>query len=211
MFFNQACVETIVPSGNWSVGGENHFAGNAGHGLFKGQPFFLHPAGDGFEHCKSAVTFVQMQHAGRYAHSLQRAESTDPEQQLLANAHAAVAAIQARSEFAVLGSITLDIRIKKQQVAPAHLHPPDFGANNAAAGYEIHFHGLAIFADGRLHGKLIDVSLEVLLLLPAVAIQALAEVALAVEQSNADQGNVQVRRALDMVSRKNAQAARVNR
>ncbi len=53
--------------------------------------------------------------------------------------------------------------------------------------------------------------MQILFLLPALAIQALAEVALAVEQADSDQRNIEVGRALDVIAGEHAQAARVNR
>ena len=50
-----------------------------------------------------------------------------------------------------------------------------------------------------------------MLLLPAIAIQALAEIALAIKQADANQRDVQIGRALDVVAREHAQAARINR
>ncbi len=47
-------------------------------------------------------------------------------------------------------------------------------------------------------------------MLPALAVEPLAEVALAVKQADADQGNVQVRGALDVIAGQHAQAAGVD-
>jgi len=52
---------------------------------------------------------------------------------------------------------------------------------------------------------------QVLFLLPALAIQVLPEVALAVEQAHSDERNVEIGRALDVIARQHPQAARVNR
>ena len=51
---------------------------------------------------------------------------------------------------------------------------------------------------------------DVVLLLPAVGVQALVEVALVVEQPDADQRHAQVRGALEVVAGQDAQAARVD-
>ena len=51
---------------------------------------------------------------------------------------------------------------------------------------------------------------KILFLLPAVPIQPLAEVALAIKQSDPDQRNVEVGSALDVIAGEHAQAARVN-
>ena len=60
-------------------------------------------------------------------------------------------------------------------------------------------------------GSWLDVGLEVLLLLPAADVEPLAEIALPVEQSDADERNVQVRRALDVIAGEHAEAAGIDR
>jgi hypothetical protein len=42
VLFDQIGVEAIVAGGHGSVGGENHFAGNARHGLIEADAFFFH-------------------------------------------------------------------------------------------------------------------------------------------------------------------------
>ena len=81
--------------------------------------------------------FVQVQHARGDAHGPQRAEAADAQQQLLADADAAVAAVEARRQLAVLRRVALDVGIEQQQVAAADLHAPDLGANGAAARLDL--------------------------------------------------------------------------
>ncbi len=57
---------------------------------------------------------------------------------------------------------------------------------------------------------MIDVGVEVLLPLPPLVVQVLPEVALAIEQADADERNAEVGGALDVVSSQHAQAAGVN-
>ena len=131
--------------------------------------FFLHAVANGLEDGEAAVALVEMQNARRDAHGLEGAKAADAEQQFLADAGAAVAAVEARGEFAVFGGVALDIGVEQQQVDAAHFDAPDLGANGAAAGFNLHDDGFAVLADGRLHGQLIDVGLQILFPLPAVA------------------------------------------
>ena len=71
--------------------------------------------------------------------------------------------------------------------------------------------GWPLVADRRLHGQLVDVGLQIFFLLPAALVQALAEISLAVKQPDADQRNVQIRSALDVIARQHAQAAGIDR
>ena len=76
---------------------------------------------------KRAVAFVQMKNAGRDAQGLQRAEAADAEQQFLANAGARVAAVEPRSQLAILGGVAFDVGIEQEQIAAADVHAPDLG------------------------------------------------------------------------------------
>ena len=143
--------------------------------------------------------------------AFERAKAADAQQQFLANAGARVAAVQARGGLAIFGRIAFHVRIEQQQIAAAHLHLPHLGANRRAARVNLHHHRLAVDADGRLHRQLVDVGFEILLVLPAGRVETLQEISLAVEQADADQRNVQIRGALDVIARQDAQAAGVNR
>ncbi len=211
MLFDQFGVEAVVAGGHRRVRGKDHFAGNAGHGLIEADALVLHAAANRFQNGKSAVAFVQVQNAGRDAHGSQRAEAADAEQQFLADTDARIAAIQPRGEFAILGRVAFDVGIEQQQIAAPDLHAPDFRADGAAAGLDLHRDRLAVRSDRRFHGQLVDIGLEVFFLLPAGAIQALAEISLAVEQADADQRNVQIGRALDVIAGQHAQAAGIFR
>ena len=60
-------------------------------------------------------------------------------------------------------------------------------------------------------GSCLTSVLQVLFLLPAVAVEPLPEVSLTVKQPDADQRNVQIGGALDVIAGQNAQAAGINR
>src|SRR5882724_3520693 len=148
-----------------------------------------------------------MQNAGRNAHSFERAETADTEQQLLANANAAVAAIEARGQLAIFWRIPFDVGIEQEQVAAANFQTPDAGANAASSRFDLDGDGFAVGADRRLHRQMIHIGLNVFFLLPAVAIETLPEISLTVEQADADERNIQIGSALDVIACQDAQAA----
>ena len=96
--------------------------------------FVFHAGADGFEDGEAAVAFVEMQDAGRNAHGVESAEAADAEQQLLADAHAGVAAVEARGELAILRGVAVDVGIEQQEVAAADVDAPDLGANGSRCG-----------------------------------------------------------------------------
>src|SRR6185295_5997047 len=86
-----------------------------------------------------------------------------------------------------------------------------FRVNKTTARFNLHVDGLAAYADRRLHRQFVGVRLQVFFLLPAVPIEPLTEISLAVKQADADQWNVEIGCALDVVSRENTKPSRVHR
>ena len=66
-------------------------------------------------------------------------------------------------------------------------------------------------AGGRPDRQQAAVDVEVVLVLPAVEIEALLEVALVVVEADADERDAEIRRALDVIAGQNAEAAGVDR
>src|SRR5262245_41275513 len=102
---------------------------NAPSGLVEAEIFVVHSASNRFEHRKRTVAFIQMEDAGRYSHSPQGAEPSNPKQQFLANSHSTVAAIQSRRQIAVLRRVTDHVGIEKEQITAPDFQPPHSGAN----------------------------------------------------------------------------------
>ncbi len=212
MLLDQVGVEAVVAGRHRSMRREDDFARNSRQRpASKLKPSSSMRHANRFEHGETAVSFVQVQHARRDAHRLQRAKTADAEQQLLPDAHAPVAAVEARRQLAIFRSIAFDVGIEQQQIAASDFHAPDFGADRAAACLDLHRHRLAVGSDGGFHRQLVDVGLQIFFLLPAVAIEALAEITLAVKQADADQRDIQIRRALDVIAGKHAEAAGIDR
>jgi len=107
----------------------------------------------------------------------------------------AVAAVEARGEFAVLGRVASTLESSRRRSMRPTL-TRTLWRGWSRAGLNLDGDGFAVFADGGLHGELVDVGADVLFLLPAGFVEALEEVALAVKESDADEGNVQVGCAL---------------
>ena len=157
------------------------------------QAFFLHAAANRFQDGEATVSFVQVKNARRDAHRLQRAETADAQQQFLADADAAISAIETRGQLPVFRRIALYVGIQQQQIAASDLHAPDFARMEPLARLDLPIDRFAVRADRRLHRQLIDVGLQIFLLLPAVLVEPLPEVSLPVKQSDSDQRNVRDR------------------
>ena len=68
------------------------------------------------------MAFVEVENAGGDAHGAQGAEAADAEQQFLADAGAAIAAVEAGGELAVFWGVAGDVGIEQEQGAAADLY-----------------------------------------------------------------------------------------
>ena len=207
MFFDQVGAEPVVSGGYRRVGREYDFAGDTMNGLIKPQAFLLHAISNGFKDRESAVSLVEVKNARGDAHRPQGAEASDTEQQLLADSHARVAAIQTRGELHVLRSVPLDVGIQKKQITSTHVHAPDFCPDEPAARFDLYRNSLAVGSNRKLHRQMANIRLQVFFLLPATGVERLPEIALAVKQADANQGDAQVGRALNVIARQDPQPA----
>ena len=91
---------------------EYDFASDSRRGLVEVDALIHHARPDSFEHRKTAVTLIHVEHAGGDGHRAQGAYATHTEQQLLADADAAIAAIQTRGELAIFRRVAVHIRIE---------------------------------------------------------------------------------------------------
>jgi hypothetical protein len=79
MFFQKSGIEAIVAGRDRSVSGENHLTRNARYGVVETDTFLFHAKANRFENGKGAVTFVEMEDAGRDSHGPKGAEAADAE------------------------------------------------------------------------------------------------------------------------------------
>ena len=158
-----------------------------------------------------AVAFVQVSDAGRDAERRERAHAADAEQQLLADADALVAAVEPRGQLAIFGLVAFDVRVEQQQRVAADGELPDARERCVPVRVSIATVTGSPSLQRRPHRQRAVVDVDVVLVLPALAIEPLPEVALVVIEADADQRHAEVRRALDVVAGEDAEAARVDR
>lgn len=113
----------------------------------------------------------------------------------------AAAAVQPVGHPAFAEGVLLDVRVQHQQRDPADLGQPDPGVQLLAAGQgEGDLGGGAVGLLEQGDGQLVRVEHRIVLLLPAVPGQGLTEVAVPVEQPDADQRYAEVAGRLQMVA-----------
>ena len=140
------------------------------------------------------------------------AHAADAEQQLLAQPVLGVAAVEAVGDVAVVGAVLLDVGVEQQQRHAADVRDEDARHQVRAVGQRDRDRGTAAVGLAELRQReLVGVEDRVALLLPAVAVQRLLEVAVAVEQADTDQRDAEVGRRLEVVAGEDAETAGVLR
>ena len=134
-----------------------------------------------------------------------------PEQHLLEQPVLAAAAVEPVGDLAFAEVVLLDVRVEHQQRYPADLGQPDPCAcsDRPPGRARETWAGVPSASRSRLTGSSLGSRTRIVLLLPAVAGQGLAEVAVPVEQPDADQRYAEVAGGLEMVAGEDAEAAGV--
>ena len=142
----------------------------------------------------------------------QRAHAAHPEQHLLLQAQLAAAAVEALGDAAAGLVVAVHVGVEQEQRHPADLGAPHVGVQLAAAGQlDGDARRRAVLLAQQRQRQPVGVEHRVVLLLPAVAVQALAEVAGLVEQADAHDRHADVGGRLEVVAGEDAQAAGVLR
>ena len=139
----------------------------------------------------------------------ERAYAAHAEQQLLAQPVLGVAAVEAVGDVAVVGAVLLDVGVEQQQRHAADVRDQDAGHQVRAVGQRDRDRGAAPVGLAELgERELVGVEDRIALLLPAVAVERLLEVAVAVEQAHADQRDAEVGGRLEVVAGEDARDRR---
>ena len=142
----------------------------------------------------------------------QRPHAAHPEEHLLLQAQLAAAAVQALGDAAAGVVVGVDVGVEEEQRHAADLGAPHVGLELTAAGEVDRDDGCpAVLLAQQRQREPVGVEDGVVLLLPAVAVEALAEVAGLVEQADADDRHADVARRLEVVAGEDAEAAGVLR
>jgi hypothetical protein len=134
------------------------------------------------------------------------------EQHLLEQPVFTPAAVEDIGHAALADVVLLDVRVQHQQRHPADLREPDPGAQRTAAGQRQGDLGRgAVLLPQQRHREFVGIEDRIVLLLPAVPGQRLAEVAVPVQESDADQRYAEIAGRFEMVAGEDAEAAGVLR
>lgn len=213
---DQLPVKTVYPGGHRGVGGED----GPGPDHFEGG-FEVEPVGGQFADALQAeeagvalvgVEDLRLRGPGEPAPGAHGTHPADAEQHLLEEAVVAAAAVEPVGDVAFARGVLLDVGVEEEERDAADPGQPDAGVQGAAAGQgEHHPGGGAVGLADQIERELVGVEDRVVLLLPALAGEALAEVAVPVEQADADERDAQVAGGLEVVTGQDAEAAAVLR
>ncbi len=203
--------EPVVAGGHRRVGGEDRHGRDVAHHLAERQAARHDLPADHLQRRECAVPLVEVHHRGGDLQRVQGPQPADAQEQLLADAGPGIAAVEPRRQRPVRVAVLRHVGVQQEERRAADLHPPDSRVQHAAGGLHRDQERLPVGAGHALDRQQLDVGVEVLLLLPAVGIERLAEIALRVQQADADQRDSQVAGALEMIAGQHPQAARVDR
>ena len=200
--------EDVMAGGYGRVGGEDRPFADFGLGVLERYALVDELAG-ALEEVERGVTFVGVPVGWLDAHGAQGADAADAEDDLLAHPVLTVATVEAGGDGAGPVRVAIDIRVEKVDGGAADLYLPDRDPQGGVHVVESDFDqdrgaGFVLHLDHRLAAAL-QVSGHVEL--PAVGVEALLEVALAIEERDADERQAQVAGLFDMVAGQHAEAA----
>ena len=142
----------------------------------------------------------------------QRPDPADAHEQLLLQPHLTTSPVQPLGDGATAVVVGRHVGVQEQQGHAPDLGPPDLGVQSAPAReVDVHHHRLAVVIAQEGQRQPVGVEDGVGLLLPAVTVQALPEVAGGVEQTHTDDRHADVARRLEVVPGKDAETPGVLR
>src|SRR5205085_7434926 len=143
------------------------------------------------------------------AQPAQQAHAADAEQSLLHTARLAVDAVKMTRDESVNALIAFDVRVEQVQVHAPDFDAPSLRADSAPAHLHLDEYRRARLVAYQLDWQARCVHLAVVLLLPTVAAQALAEVAMMIEQPDGDERQAQIARRFQVIAGEDAKPTRV--
>ncbi len=152
-----------------------------------------------------------MPHAWIDAHSPKHPYSAHTENPLLPHPELGPAGVEFVHQPAVVGMVGIEVRVEQVDGNPSHHDLPGSHVHRPSRGLHRREPGLPAGSHHRHQRRGAHVVLFVAVLLPAFQAQPLIEVALAVEQPYADQGNTEVTGGFAVVAGKHTETTRVDR
>ena len=156
------------------------------------------------------MAFVHVEHGRGDTDGAQRPQAADPEQEFLADASLAIATVQRRRDLAKLRGVALDVGVQEVEGDSTDLCAPDRRAYGRSGHCDLDVELRAVRAELPVDRHVGPIIRRVALLLPPVHVEGLAEVSVAVQQSDADERQAQVGCRLEVIPRQDAKSAGID-
>ncbi|MPM57366.1 hypothetical protein SDC9_104188 [bioreactor metagenome] len=179
-------------------------------GLVKGEAG-LHQLADAFHGQEGRMALVHVPDHRVETQHTQGLNAAHAQEDLLRNAHFKIAAVQTGGQLAVGGGVVINIGIQQVEADTAHFHFPDAGKNFATRKIYRDLDGIVLFIQQSNDGELIEIGDVGTGFLPTILGEVLNKVALAVNEADCGQRQVQIGGLFEVVARKNAQTACIER
>ena len=153
-----------------------------------------HELADALEAEEPRVALVHVEHVGLQAERAQGADAADAEHDLLAQAVVLVAAVEAVGDGDAVGGVARDVGVEHVERDAPDVRPPHVGLHRVAGEVDRDLDARVDEAERQ------RCEVGHALLLPAVGVEALAEVPLGVHQPDRDERDAEVGRRLEVVA-----------
>ena len=206
---DEAGVEPLVAGRDRRVDREGARAPDGRPGVGEGRARADHLAGALHEQ-ERGVALVEVPDRRRDVQGAEGAHAADAQDELLVEPHLAAADVEDVGDRPVGLVVARVVRVEQENRHAAHLEHPDGDVDGAAGQLHGDVERIAHPVEDPEHREAGEVEVGVGVLLVAVRVDRLAEVALAVEQAHAHERQGHVAGALHVVAGEDAQAARVD-
>ncbi len=202
--------EMIVSGRHRGMCGEHGICSDRFESGVKTQPL-RNQCARSLEYEERRMPFVDMPRGRVDAQLGQRTHAANAQYDFLLDAGSAVAAVQAVGNVAIIRRILGQVGVKQIERYVADERLPHLDLNGSAwkLDADAHFRSIASHDGG--NGKIFEVRIGVQRMLVAFGVDGLVKVALAIQQSHADEGQAHVTCRLAMIAREYAQAPGVDR
>ena len=201
--------EALVPGRHRRVDREDRMGTHAAHRVLERDARRDELAGLLDEH-ERGVALVEVPGGWLDPEGAQRTHATDAEDHLLVQAHLAAPHVEDVADRPVVLGVVGHVGVEQQERDATDLREPDGGDDGATGDLDRDEQRVALEVPDAQERQVAGLQGDVVVLLVAVRVDHLAEVAAAVEEPDGDERQRHVRGRLAVVAREDAEAARVD-
>ena len=154
----------------------------------------LHEAPNPLQSEKGRVPFVHVIHGRLQTQRFQYAATADTQHHLLPDAQFAIAPVELVDQIPAPGLVCIEVSVQQVETDAPNCRFPDLSPYILFRVSYFHGHGEAIGSTSQFQRKVMEIIDNVAFLLPAGRIEVLREIALLIEEPDADQRHPKIAR-----------------